>query len=72
MLSLTTASTRPWLSRVIAWVKPSTGASFAPASREIWAQLLVMVAPTVLPLRSSSDLIESSFARVMTTPSPTE
>ena len=72
MLSLTTASTRPWLSRVIAWVKPSTGSSFAPASRATWAQLLVMVAPTVLPLRSFSDLIESSLARVIMTPSATE
>ena len=72
MLSLTTTSTRPWFSSLIAWVKPSTASTLAPASRATWAQLLVAFSAATLPFRSASDLIELSSARVTMTPSPTE
>ena len=41
MLSLTTTSTRPWFSSLMAWAKPSTASTRAPLSRTSWAQLLV-------------------------------
>ena len=72
MLSLITTSTLPWLSSVMAWVKPSTASTRAPASRATCAQLLVTVSPATLPLMSASDLTELSLARVTMTPSPTE
>ena len=56
----------------MAWVKPSTASTLAPASRATLAQLLVMDWAAVLPLRSASEVIEVSSARVTITPSPTE
>jgi len=57
---------------LIAWVKPSTASTRAPALRATSDQLLVAFSAATLPLRSASDLIELSSARVTMTPSPTE
>src|SRR3954447_21524584 len=72
MLSLTTTSTRPWFSREMAWVKPSTVSTRAPALRATSDQLLVAFSAATLPLRSASEVMELSLARVTMTPSPTE
>lgn len=56
----------------MAWVKPSTASTRAPASRATSDQLLAAFSAATLPFRSSSVVIESSSARVTMTPSPTE
>ena len=56
----------------MAWEKPSTDSTSAPALRAISAQLLVGFCAVRLPLRSASDLIELSSARVTITPSQIE
>lgn len=53
MLSLTIASTRPWVSSAAAGANPSTDSTSAPASLATWAQLLVSDWAVVLPLRSA-------------------
>jgi hypothetical protein len=67
-LSLIVTSTRPCLSSVMAWVKPSTGSTCAPASVATSANELVVDCALRLPLTSASDLTLSSSARVTTTP----
>ena len=57
MLSLTIASTRPWVSSAAAWANPSTDSTLAPASLATWAQLLVSDCAVVLPFRSSREVI---------------
>ena len=56
----------------MAWVKPSTDSTRAPALRATSDQLLVAFSAATLPFRSASVLIELSSARVTITPSPTE
>ena len=70
-MSLTVASTRFCFSRVMAWVKPSTDSTSAPASLATLAQLDVRLCADFLPLRSASEETEESSARVAMTPSET-
>jgi len=65
------ASTRCCLTRVTAWVNPSTASTLAPAFSATWAQLLVALCAVVLPCRSDSWEIELSSVRVMMTPAET-
>jgi hypothetical protein len=53
----------------MAWVKPSTDSTWAPASLATLVQLLVRLCADFLPLREASEVIEASSARAATTPS---
>ena len=66
---MTVASTRDCLSSVMAWVKPSTDSTWAPASLATSAQLLVRLCADFLPSRLASEVIDVSSARVAMTPS---
>jgi hypothetical protein len=68
MLSLTTASTRPWSSSAAAWANCSTFSTFAPASLATWYQLLVADCAVVLPRRSLRLWMSLLSAAVTMTP----
>jgi hypothetical protein len=68
MLSLTIASTRPWISSCTPGPKSCTYLTFARASRATSAQLLLAVWAVVRPSRSVSVVMSSVPLAVTMTP----
>ncbi len=68
MLSLTTASTRPWSSSAAACANCSTFSTLAPAPFATSYQLLVADCAVVFPFRSSRLLMSLLSAAVTMTP----